>query len=82
MNDIERKVNQKLRDRGALDGGREVIFSPYGREGIRVSIVRPEGKKTVDEKSISISMMRGSMNDRVNGIVGRLLNPGNLREGE
>lgn len=71
---LQGRVRAALEKRGVLEGGREVIWSAWNTSGWRVSILRPmKGSVTVEEKSITVRELRGSLKDQVNGIVGNLL---------
>jgi hypothetical protein len=80
MEDLKKKVEKKLRDLGQLGDGKELLLDRYGATGVRASIVRKEsGRRSTQVVTATCGALSGSMRDRVNGIVGALLNPLELR---
>lgn len=76
MEELKKKVEKKLKALGRLGDGQELLLDRYGATGVRASIVRKEaGRRSVQERTATCGGLSGSVRDRVNGIVGRLLSP-------
>lgn len=76
MIELQKKVEKALRAHGMLGDGKELLLDRYGATGIRATIVRSvPGHRSVQERTAVCGNLSGSMRDRVNGIVGRLMSP-------
>jgi hypothetical protein len=76
MDKLMARVEKMLRERGALNGGRVIVWTSYGESGFRVSILCPKGKKTLNERSFTFTRTpNGNLRDQANGIVGKIMSP-------
>lgn len=74
LKDVQAKVERVLRAKGAAQEGEVFLWMPFGKDGIRLSLVAPtKGQKTVEKKTVTVGRLTGSYLDQVNGIVGAFL---------
>jgi hypothetical protein len=68
------RVRKALEGRSLLKDGRQVLWSRWNGDGWRISILRPmKGSTTIEEKSVTVAVLRGSVRDQANGIIGNFL---------
>lgn len=74
LKDVQPRVEKVLRKKGAAREDEVFLWMPFGKDGLRLSLVAPtKGQKTIEKKTVTVGKLTGSYRDRVNGIVGAFL---------